>query len=368
MAFTQVTVNGEFPGVGGVGPGVGSVSFELRTLLTDTGSGLSLAPFSRTVQLDANGAFSTVLPANDDGTTSPTGSQYLVTTLVNGQRRSFFVSVPRAQAAGFDLNLATISTLPNVVIEQGATGPQGPAGPTGATGATGPAGTNGVDGAIARIRDEGTALTVRPDLNFVGAGVTAADDSANGRTNVTIPGAAATQAADEGTLLTVRPVFNFIGAGVTAADNSGANRTDITIPGSTVTDPPTLSVVKGTSTSRASTTTQTADPALLFAMGANELWVAHFDIIKVGSSISWSFQAPAGATGLQTNVFSIEADIISVVSATNGTGYPGKFRIEVAVQTASTAGNLVFMWSQATSSATAMVVRKGSRIDAWNRT
>jgi hypothetical protein len=48
-------------------------------------------------------------------------------------------------------------------------------------------GTGGGGGGLA-IQDEGIALTARPALNFVGAGVTAADDAANNRTNVTIPG------------------------------------------------------------------------------------------------------------------------------------------------------------------------------------
>ena len=39
-----------------------------------------------------------------------------------------------------------------------------------------------------RIQDEGVDLTVRKILNFVGAGVTATDDSAHARTDVTIPG------------------------------------------------------------------------------------------------------------------------------------------------------------------------------------
>lgn len=38
------------------------------------------------------------------------------------------------------------------------------------------------------IQDEGTPLTARANLNFVGPGVTAADDLANARTTVTIPG------------------------------------------------------------------------------------------------------------------------------------------------------------------------------------
>jgi hypothetical protein len=40
------------------------------------------------------------------------------------------------------------------------------------------------------IQDEGSALTQRAALNFLGSGVTATDDSANNRTNVTIPGGA----------------------------------------------------------------------------------------------------------------------------------------------------------------------------------
>jgi hypothetical protein len=41
------------------------------------------------------------------------------------------------------------------------------------------------------IRDEGTALTARSAMNFIGAGVTAVDDAANARTNITITGATA---------------------------------------------------------------------------------------------------------------------------------------------------------------------------------
>lgn len=43
-------------------------------------------------------------------------------------------------------------------------------------------------GAILGIQDEGTPLPVRMNMNFVGAGVAATDDAANGRTVVTIPG------------------------------------------------------------------------------------------------------------------------------------------------------------------------------------
>jgi len=38
------------------------------------------------------------------------------------------------------------------------------------------------------IQDEGTPLTARANLNFIGAGVTATDNAGTGATDVTIPG------------------------------------------------------------------------------------------------------------------------------------------------------------------------------------
>lgn len=78
-----------------------------------------------------------------------------------------------------------------IVASMTTTGPQGPAGATGATGpagATGATGAAGSNGAISQLQDEGANLTVRPTINFVGAGVTATDDATNSRTVVTIPG------------------------------------------------------------------------------------------------------------------------------------------------------------------------------------
>lgn len=72
------------------------------------------------------------------------------------------------------------------------TGPQGPKGETGATGDTGPTGATGPTGPIGTVQDEGVDLTGRSKLNFVGPAVTASDDAANNRTNVTITGAGTT--------------------------------------------------------------------------------------------------------------------------------------------------------------------------------
>ena len=118
----------------------------------------------------------------------------------------------------------------------GAPGPQGPKGDQGSTGVTGPPGIQGPQGTpgnSANILDEGISLTSRTSLDFVGAGVTATDDSALGRTVITIPGASGGHIIqEEGTPLTARAALNFIGVGVTATDDAANSRTNVTITGS----------------------------------------------------------------------------------------------------------------------------------------
>lgn len=87
--------------------------------------------------------------------------------------------------ARFAQRLVALQEEINNVRSRVATG-GGTAGPAGPTGPTGPAGTNGADGLPRVVQDEGVDLPVRDKLNFIGAGVAAADDSANNRTNVTI--------------------------------------------------------------------------------------------------------------------------------------------------------------------------------------
>ncbi|GMK40245.1 hypothetical protein PCCS19_33000 [Paenibacillus sp. CCS19] len=109
-----------------------------------------------------------------------------------------------------------------------------------------------------QVQDEGSSLTVRTKINFTGAGVTASDDSTNGRTTINIPGMtthAGTHAKggtdelnvnnlsgtladpqkvviqEEGTALPARSKINFIGAGVTAVDDVAGGRTNVTISG-----------------------------------------------------------------------------------------------------------------------------------------
>lgn len=78
------------------------------------------------------------------------------------------------------------------------------------------------------IEDEGTPLTQRANMNFVGAGVTATD--AGGKTVITIPGGSGHSIEDEGTPVTARPKLNFVGPGVTVTDDSGDDASVVTIP------------------------------------------------------------------------------------------------------------------------------------------
>lgn len=83
------------------------------------------------------------------------------------------------------------------------------------------------------VRDEGTDLVRRMKLNFVGAGVSCADDSSNGETDCTISGGGSGYATidDEGTPLTQQATLNFTGAGVTCTNDGGGSETDCDIPG-----------------------------------------------------------------------------------------------------------------------------------------
>ena len=86
---------------------------------------------------------------------------------------------------------------------------------------------------ILQIQDDGTSLPRQPKLNFIGAGVSVAEDSGNDRINVTIPGGGGGGGGydtiqEEGASLAQETVLNFIGEGVTATPGTG--KTDVTIP------------------------------------------------------------------------------------------------------------------------------------------
>lgn len=97
-------------------------------------------------------------------------------------------SLNPATTSSITANFASTANVTCRANASGGAGPAGATGPTGATGATGAAGANGTNGAISQIQDEGSNVTVRPTINFVGSGVAVTDDAGNNRSLVTISG------------------------------------------------------------------------------------------------------------------------------------------------------------------------------------
>jgi len=79
------------------------------------------------------------------------------------------------------------------------------------------------------IEDEGTPLSQRPNMNFIGAGVTASDDGET--TNITIAGVADgvgyDQVNEEGTPLIKRSTLQFVGDLVTASDSESTTTINV---------------------------------------------------------------------------------------------------------------------------------------------
>jgi hypothetical protein len=91
--------------------------------------------------------------------------------------------------------------------------------------------SSGVTQAYQTIQDEGSSVTQRSIMNFVGAGVTVNDDGSS-KTTITINGGvsqAYTTVQDEGVALPQRNTIDFVGSGVTATDNG--SKTVVTIAG-----------------------------------------------------------------------------------------------------------------------------------------
>lgn len=88
-------------------------------------------------------------------------------------------------------------------------------------------GGGGITQAYQTVQNEGTPLTQRSNINFIGTSVDATDDSGNGRSNVTIQ--AYNTIEEEGTPLTQRDKINFIGSSVNASDDALNGKTNVTI-------------------------------------------------------------------------------------------------------------------------------------------
>jgi hypothetical protein len=92
-------------------------------------------------------------------------------------------------------------------------------------------------GGIGTVQDEGIALPARPIINITGAGATATDDAANGRTNVAIAGSetVAARAYRAAALSIANATITFIGLDAESFDtgtlhNNVTNNSRITVP------------------------------------------------------------------------------------------------------------------------------------------
>jgi hypothetical protein len=152
VSFTPITVTFTFLNSDN-SPANGTVSFRLTNPITDRTD--VIVGDLQLVTLDANGYGSITLPANDDSTTFPVGTGYIVTEKIqNASPRTYNVILNHTQPGGtIDLsNLAPASTqvlYPTVGAQgaQGASGAQGPQGFQGSTGSQGAQGAQGTQGA-----------------------------------------------------------------------------------------------------------------------------------------------------------------------------------------------------------------------------
>lgn len=132
---------------------------------------------------------------------------------------------------------------------------------------------------------------------------------------------------------------------------------------------------KSADTSRASTTTMTADPDLTMPLVANgwytfELWLNYEGGTEGSSDMQFTWSVPAGATlrGSADYVNNAGTTIVEVYftasttlqPGTNGSGAIRGVTARGSVQMSTTAGNLTFKWAQNTSSATPTIVHSGS--------
>lgn len=102
--LTTVTVGGQFVDVLG-NPVAGQVKFTPRAILVDPAADQVIVPRTVTVDLDANGSFTVVIPVTDDTSLSPVNWTYRVEEAFSGGR-VYDIVVPSTPALQ---NLADMS-------------------------------------------------------------------------------------------------------------------------------------------------------------------------------------------------------------------------------------------------------------------
>ena len=137
-----------------------------------------------------------------------------------------------------------------------------------------------------------------------------------------------------------------------------------------------IAVSKPSDTSRASTTTQTADPDLSLALAANASYsitgyLAYANASASAGDLKYSFTAPSGNTTLWSSI-RIDLTGTTTIAGPNAAGTGNNMTAQTSssadrsvhvfgtVATAGTSGNLTLNWAQNTSNATATIIRANS--------
>lgn len=112
MAFTPITVTGQFVETGTGNPRQGRITFLATAPMRQASTNTTIAPTEITVTLSASGSFSVSLYATNDVQTEPKGVTYEVTERIKGAAlNKYFISIDK-DAIGGTIDLADL--VPNI--------------------------------------------------------------------------------------------------------------------------------------------------------------------------------------------------------------------------------------------------------------
>lgn len=112
MAFTPITVTGQFLETGTGTPREGRVTFLATAPMRQVSNNITIAPTEVSASLSASGSFSVVLYATNDTETEPKGVTYEVTERIKGAAlNKYFISIDK-DAPGGVVDLADL--VPNI--------------------------------------------------------------------------------------------------------------------------------------------------------------------------------------------------------------------------------------------------------------
>jgi hypothetical protein len=126
----------------------------------------------------------------------------------------------------------------------------------------------------------------------------------------------------------------------------------IEIPGPPGEEGEAVVIIKSVDESRVNTTTPTDDSELKFPIGANESWVARFQLTFTSVSsfpdVKYTFAAPPGATGKWTDInWNVDLyDLGETLAVSISAGGTDVFEVVVAVTNGGTPGNVAMQFSQ----------------------